>query len=73
MLHERIEQSKPVITEPLQEIELPTVENTLPPTEEVVRDTTATATIAEEAAEEIETTEPTAEPDETTILTPLAR
>ena len=80
MLHERIEQSRPVITEPLMEIELPTVENTLPPTEEVVRDTTATATTAEEVAEEIvettdstESAEPTIATAETTTLTPLAR
>jgi membrane peptidoglycan carboxypeptidase len=85
MLHERIEQSKPVITEPLQEIDLPTVENTLPPTEQVVRDTTATATVAEEvvttteepttSAEPTETTsaEPTIATAETTTLTPLAR
>ena len=85
MLHERIEQSKPVITEPLQEIDLPTVENTLPPTEQVVRDTTATATVAEEVVttteeptttvEPTETTsaEPTIATAETTTLTPLAR
>jgi hypothetical protein len=85
MLHERIEQSKPVITEPLQEIELPKVENTLPPTNQVVRDTTATATVAEEvvttteeptaSAEPTETTstEPTIATAETTTLTPLAR
>ena len=83
MLHERIEQSKPIITEPLQEIDLPTVENTLPPTEQVVRDTTATAaeevvTTTEEptaSAEPTETTsaEPTIATAETTTLTPLAR
>ena len=84
MLHDRLEQSKPVITEPLQEIELPKVENTLPPTEQVVRDTTATASAEEVTAEQIEEVEPTAEPTaepfaepaeqaETTTLTPLAR
>ena len=73
MLHDRIEQSKPVITEPLQEIELPKVENTLPPTNQVVRDTTATATVAEEVVTTTEEPTTSAEPTETTTLTPLAR
>ena len=76
MLHQRIEQSKPIITEPLQEIDLPTVENTLPPTEQVVRDTTATATVAEVVTTTEEPTafvEPTIATAETTTLTPLAR
>ncbi|MBR4994998.1 MAG: hypothetical protein IKY82_02930 [Alistipes sp.] len=39
-LRERLEQSKPIITEPLQEIALPPVGNTLPPAESVLRDST---------------------------------
>ena len=56
-----------------EEIELPKVENTLPPTNQVVRDTTATATVAEEVVTTTEEPTTSAEPTETTTLTPLAR
>lgn len=51
-LRERIEQTKPVITAPLQELELPPVEQTRLSTDAIQRNSTSTEEVAENEAED---------------------